>query len=87
MTNYRQPAEDVYLCRLTAPASNARRVFLDYMRGINELKERPQFYNTLTTNCTTLTLSHAAVPGTPALQLKGITERPGSEARHALSGL
>jgi len=60
-TNYREPAEDVYLYRLTAPASNARRLFLDYMRGINELRERPQFYNTLTTNCTTLILSHAAV--------------------------
>jgi hypothetical protein len=60
-TNYRQPAEDVYLYRLTAPASNARRLFLDYMRAINELRERPRFYNTLTTNCTTLILSHAAV--------------------------
>jgi hypothetical protein len=60
-TNYREPAEDLYLYRLTAPASNARRLFLDYMRGINELRERPQFYNTLTTNCTTLILSHAAV--------------------------
>jgi len=37
---------------------------LDYMRDINELREHPRFYNTLTTNCTTMTLAHAAAnPG------------------------
>jgi hypothetical protein len=44
-----------------APIEQGRRVFLDYMREINALKERPQFYNTLTTNCTTMILAHAAV--------------------------
>ena len=39
-------------------------LFYDYMRDINELRERPRFYNTLTTNCTTMILAHAAVnPG------------------------
>jgi hypothetical protein len=47
-----------------APIENGRRVFLDYMRDINALRERPRFYNTLTTNCTTMILAHAAVnPG------------------------
>jgi hypothetical protein len=32
---------------------NARRLFLEYLREINALKEQPEFYNTLTTNCTT----------------------------------
>ena len=46
------------------PLENGRRLFLDYMRDINGLRERPRFYNTLTTNCTTLILTHAAVnPG------------------------
>ena len=28
-------------------------MFLDYVSKINSLKETPEFYNTLTTNCTT----------------------------------
>ncbi len=64
-TNYRkEPPEDVYLFRLVGPIENGRRVFLDYLRDINELRARPRFYNTLTTNCTTMILAHAAVnPG------------------------
>jgi hypothetical protein len=53
-TNYRKdPPEDVYLYRVHGPIENGRRVFLEYMHKINTLKDRPQFYNTLTTNCTT----------------------------------
>ena len=64
-TNYRKsPEEPVYMFRLTAPIENGRRVFLDYLRDINELRAHPRFYNTLTTNCTTMILTHAAVnPG------------------------
>lgn len=64
-TNYRKdPPEEVYLFRLTAPIENGRRLFLEYLRDINEVREHPRFYNTLTTNCTTLILAHAAVnPG------------------------
>jgi hypothetical protein len=64
-TNYRKsPPEDVYLFRLIAPIGNGRRVFLDYMRDVNRLHDHPRFYNTLTTNCTTMILTHAAVnPG------------------------
>lgn len=53
-TNYRKdPPEEVYLYRLRAPIENGRRLFLEYMHRINALKEQPEFYNTLTTNCTT----------------------------------
>ena len=64
-TNYRRdPPEDVYLYRTRGSVENARRVFLDYVRAINELYERPRFYDTLTTNCTTTILFHARVnPG------------------------
>lgn len=64
-TNYRQdPPEQVYLYRLVGPIENVRRVFLDYLRDMNELREHPRFYNTLTTNCTTMILAHAAAnPG------------------------
>ncbi len=64
-TNYRKdPPEDVYVYRVTGPIENGRRVFLDYLREINELREHPRFYNTLTTNCTTMVLAHTTVnPG------------------------
>jgi hypothetical protein len=53
-TNYRKnPPEDVYLYRLKAPKENVRRLFIEYLRKINELNVRPAFYNTLLDNCTT----------------------------------
>ncbi|HXV83616.1 MAG TPA: DUF4105 domain-containing protein [Candidatus Binatia bacterium] len=61
-TNYRKdPPEDVYLYRTVAPPANARRIFLDYIREINALADKPEFYNSLTTNCTTSILTHTRV--------------------------
>jgi hypothetical protein len=64
-TNYRKdPPEDVYLFRTNAPKENARRLFRDYFKTINSLRTKPQFYNTLTTNCTTNVVMHTRVnPG------------------------
>jgi hypothetical protein len=64
-TNYRRdPPEDVYLYRMRGPAENGRRLFLEYMQKINALKERPEFYNSLTTNCTSNIWLHSRVnPG------------------------
>ncbi len=64
-SNYRKdPPEDVYLYRIIGPIENGRRVLLDYLRDINELREHPRFYNTLTTNCTTMILAHTVMnPG------------------------
>ena len=50
-TNYR--GEQVYLYRLHESEDLARKVFLDYLREVNALKERPEWYNALTGNCTT----------------------------------
>jgi Domain of unknown function (DUF4105) len=53
-TNYRKnPPEDVYVYRAHGPIENGRRLFLEYMQRINQMKEKPEFYNTLTDNCTT----------------------------------
>jgi Domain of unknown function (DUF4105) len=53
-TNYRKdPPEDVYVYRLQGSLENGRRVFLSYLDRINALRDKPEFYNTLTTNCTT----------------------------------
>jgi hypothetical protein len=63
-TNYRDPVEDVYLYRIRGSAADGRSLFLEYMRRINGLKERPEYYNTLTTNCTTaIWLNAQVVPG------------------------
>jgi hypothetical protein len=71
-TNYRKdPPEDVYLFRVHAPIENGRRLFMEYVRKINVLKARPEFYNTLTTNCTTNILMHTCVnPGHLAFNWK-----------------
>lgn len=49
----RHPPEEVYLYRLRSTAEGRRRVFLEYLRRMNALAERPAFYHTLTTNCST----------------------------------
>ena len=61
-TNYRRdPPEEVYLYRLRSTPEAVRRVFLDYLAEINRLKERAEFYNTLTTNCTSNIWMHSRV--------------------------
>ena len=61
-TNYRKnPPEDVYLYRLRGKPENHRRIFLAYLRKINALRDQPEFYNTLTTNCTTVIWQHSLV--------------------------
>jgi len=55
-TNHR--GEDVYLYRLQADPALVRELLLDYVREINELAERPRWYNALTTNCTTVIDHH-----------------------------
>jgi len=45
--------EDAYLYRLQASPETIRQLFLGYVRRIDELHERPEFYNVLTANCTT----------------------------------
>ena len=50
-TNFR--GEEVYLYRLTFNPRIARTVFLEYLRRINELAVRPEWYNAFLSNCTT----------------------------------
>ncbi|QDU57432.1 hypothetical protein Pan181_36480 [Aeoliella mucimassa] len=55
-TNYRD--RDVYLYRSTATAEQAQRMFVDMMARVNGLATRPEFYDTLTNNCTTNIVDH-----------------------------
>ncbi len=51
-TNHRKRPEQVYRYRLTGTPEMARHFLLSFARRINAAAERPEFYNTLTTNCT-----------------------------------
>ena len=51
-TNYRT-GEEVYLYRLRGSPEQARKFFLDYLHRMNELRERPEWYNAVSDNCTT----------------------------------
>ena len=57
-TNYR--GEDIYLYRTVVKPARARAIFLDYLRRVNALHEHPEFYNALTSNCTTNVRVHTA---------------------------
>jgi hypothetical protein len=52
-TNYRtDPPERVYLYRVRGSSDAARRLFLEYLEQINSLKQHAEWYNTITSNCT-----------------------------------
>ena len=87
-TTYRQPQEDVYIYRTRAPLRNIRRIFLDYIQTMNDMRERPRYYNTLTTNCTTGALFHTRVnPGSPPLTWKVFLSGHVPEYLYELGGL
>jgi hypothetical protein len=49
---------DVYVYRSTATSQQARSLFVDVMHRVNKLAKEPEFYDTLTNNCTTNIRSH-----------------------------
>lgn len=60
-TNYRR--EPTYLYRLNTSADDARRLFLVYLKRINELANRPEFYHLLTNSCTINIIRYANAAG------------------------
>ncbi len=50
--------EQVYLYRLRTDMAVARQVFLDYLTQANRLRDRPEWYNVVTANCTTMIRGH-----------------------------
>jgi hypothetical protein len=56
-TNYR--GEQVYLYPIRATTAQARALLIDYLKEVNHLAERPEWYNALTQNCTTAIRGHA----------------------------
>ena len=45
------PAEDVYVYRLQGPIEIGRKMFEEYLHRIEALATKPEFYNTITSNC------------------------------------
>src|SRR5271169_1653228 len=65
-TNFRKD-EEVYLFRTTVSPQLTQKIFLSYIRRVNELHSTPEWYNALTNNCTTnidVSASHARGRGT-----------------------
>ena len=62
-TNYR--LNDVYVYRANATPAQTRALFLDVMGRVNKLAAEPEFYNTITNNCTSNIAQHInhLVPG------------------------
>ncbi len=57
-TNYRV-GENLYLYRFTVSPADARALLMDYVTTINQLRNKPRWYNVLTTNCTTVIYQQA----------------------------
>jgi hypothetical protein len=55
-TNYRH--ENVYLYRTTATPETARLLLADILGRVNDLAKKPEFYDTITNNCTTNIVRH-----------------------------
>ena len=50
-TNFRH--EQIYLYRTTISPAHAHERFLEYVNALNILRDKPRWYNAITTNCTT----------------------------------
>jgi hypothetical protein len=64
-TNYRK-GEEVYLYHTTLTPTQARDVFVTYLQNASALKEHPQFYNALTSNCATNVVTNVRQSDLPA---------------------
>jgi len=73
--------DDVYVYRTTASPSQARTMFVDVLKRINRLRREPEFYDTVSNNCTTNIVRHLnqilneRLPWDPSLLLTGYSDR------------
>lgn len=72
---------DVYVYPLRLSPEQSRALFVDVMRRANKLAVQPEFYNTLTNNCTTNIRDHLnrvlpePIPYTPRVLLSGLSDQ------------
>lgn len=69
--------EPVYLYHLNTSPDSVRRLLLVYLARINQLADRPEFYNLLTNSCTINIIRYANAAG----------RKGGFDVRHLLNGL
>ena len=55
-TNYRK--DPVYMYPIKTQKEKIQNLFLDIMNRVNKLNQEPEFYNTITSTCTTAILDH-----------------------------
>ena len=69
-SNYRK--DKVYVYPVKTTTENAKKLFLDMLLRANAIKEKPEFYNTLTNTCTTNLVAHVneIIPGRIPFSLK-----------------
>jgi len=77
-TNFR--GETMHLYRLEMPPEARRALFLGYLEQAAELERKPRFYNTLTSNCTTIVFDlmrkiSPGLPSDPRILLSGYLDR------------
>jgi hypothetical protein len=76
-TNIRR--ERVYLYRVRMPRQEVRQLLVDYLARVSKLSERPEWYNSMMSNCTTNLFYHGRnrVPWwlTPLIFLNGLSAR------------
>jgi hypothetical protein len=56
--NANQSPSEVFLYHSTATPEQARELFVDVMKRVDKLLDQPEFYNTVTNNCTTNIRGH-----------------------------
>ncbi|MCA9124148.1 MAG: DUF4105 domain-containing protein [Planctomycetaceae bacterium] len=72
---------DVYVYRVRASRERIRDVFVDMLQRVNKLAEEPEFYHTLTNNCTNNPARHinrlypGRIPPSIGLALPGLSDR------------
>lgn len=77
---------DVYLYPIRAEPERIRAVFVEMLARVNGLHERPEFYNTLTNNCTSNLIRHVnqVTPGRVPAGWKTIVPGYSDEVAHRL---
>lgn len=77
----RHRSSEVYLYHTVATPDQAKRVFVDAMKRVNKLYNEPEFYDTLTNNCTTNIVRHVNIlrpgdiPYDPRILFTGLSDQ------------
>ena len=82
MAHRYRKGEEVYLYRLRGSPEQARQLFMDYVRRMNRLRERPEWYNAVSDNCTTGIRTQRAVADRAPWDWRMLVNGYGDEMLH-----